>query len=110
MGKGADKQKRATSGYKLRWANELLEKQKSKYKSKICDLKQYHQDFLDSLLRVYLKMNKTKKEFQELKQSILSYMEEQKLEREMWIEFEKIDYYITKEGFDFETAKWIVGG
>lgn len=86
--RGKDKTIRENKGYKIRWLEHRLEKQKESYDNKIANLKEKHTLFLQCLKDVLETEYNIK--WWKVMRSVRMDIEEEKSEKEMWEELEEL--------------------
>jgi hypothetical protein len=85
--RGKDKIARENKGYKIRWLEHQLEKQKQTYDNKIANLNEKHTLFLECLKNALESEYNIK--WWKVMRLVRMDMEEEKAEKEMWEELEE---------------------
>ena len=85
--RGKDKTARENKGYRIRWSEYQLVKQKQSYDNKIANLKEKHTLFLECLKNALESEHNIK--WWKVMRLVRMDMEEEKAEKEMWEEFEE---------------------
>jgi hypothetical protein len=86
--RGKDKNTRENKGYRIRWLEYQLDKQKQSYDNKIANLKEKHTVFLECLKDVLETDYNIK--WWKIMRLVRMDMEEEKAEKEMWEELEQL--------------------
>jgi hypothetical protein len=102
--RGKDKMLRKTEGYKIRWLEHKLVKQKQVYESKISKLKEKHILFIESLK--YVLESKYKLKWLTVKRDVEYDLRDERAEKEMWEEME--EWYKQKEIESIEKSNRLI--
>ncbi len=87
--RGKDKTTRENKGYRIRWLEYQLDKQKQSYDNKISNLQEKHTLFLECLKENLEHSYNVR--WYKLMELVRMDMEEEKAEKEMWEEFEELE-------------------